>query len=42
MVRKILEAVLAYIEELERKYRLRTIGQLKERIRQDIRAQAEG
>ena len=36
MIRKLLQAVLAYIEELERKYRLKTIDELKEKIREDI------
>jgi len=36
MVCKLLQAVLAYIEELERKYKLKTIAELKKRIRQDM------
>jgi len=36
MIYKLLQAVLDYIEELERKYKLKTIAELKNKIRQDM------
>lgn len=36
MIRKLLEAVLAYIEELERRHNLKTIAELKTKIKEDI------
>jgi hypothetical protein len=36
MIHKLLEAILAYIEDLEHRCKLTTIAELKEKIKQDI------
>ncbi len=35
MIHKLLQAILDYIEELERKYKLKTIDELKEKIKKE-------